>query len=113
MNNTTDPQSLLKQIAQIQRMERGKLSIMRQGPKGPYFKLQTWQKGKNISRYIPSSQAPALQEAIRGYQKYRQLTERYARQMIDRTRADMAAGLKKEPNSPRRAPRLKTPDDNT
>jgi hypothetical protein len=101
MKNTIRPQSFLAQAAQIQRMERGKLSVMRQGPKGPYFKLQSWEKGKNISRYIPASQAPAYQEALRGYQEYQQLIEQHAQQMIDRTRADIAAGLKKKASLPR------------
>jgi hypothetical protein len=96
MKNTIRPQSLLEQAAQIQRMERGKFSVMRQGPKGSYFKLQTWEKGKNVSRYIPTSQAPAYQEAVQGYQEYQQLIEQHAQHIIDRTRADIAAGRKKK-----------------
>jgi hypothetical protein len=110
MKNTIPPQSFLVQAAQIQRMERGKLSVMRQGPNGPYFKLQTWEKGKNVSRYIPPSQAPACREALHGFQEYQQLVEQHARQVIDRTRAEIAAGLKKKANSPRRLPRPKTPN---
>jgi hypothetical protein len=100
--NTIRPQSFLEQAALIQRMARGKLSVMRQGPNGPYFKLQSWEKGKNISRYIPASQAPDYQEALRCYQEYQQLIEQYAQQIIDRTRAEIAAGLKKKANFRRR-----------
>jgi hypothetical protein len=113
MKNTIRPQSFLEQAAQIERMERGKLSVMRQGPNGPYFKLQSWEKGKNMSRYIPASQAPAFQEALRGYQEYQQLIQQHAQQMMERTRADIAAGLKKKANPPRRLPRPKTPNSNS
>jgi hypothetical protein len=113
MKNTIRPASFLEQAAQIQRMARGKLSVMRPGPKGPYFKLQSWEKGKNRSRYIPASQAPAYQEALRGHQEYQQLIEQHAQQMIDQTRADIAAGLKKKANPPRRWLRPKTPNSNS
>jgi hypothetical protein len=113
MKNTVPPQSFLEQAAQIQRMEQGKLSVMRQGPKGPYFKLQSWEKGKNVSRYIPPGQASAYQEAVQGYQEYQQLMEQHAQQVINQTRADMAAGFKKKANPSWPLPRLKTPNSNS
>jgi len=112
MKNTIRPQSFLEQAAQIQRMARGKLSVMRQGPHSTYFKLQSWERGKNVSRYISASQAPAYQEALQGYQEYQQLIEQHAQQMIDRTRADIAAGLKKKANPRRRLSQPKTPNSN-
>ena len=113
MKNIIRPQSFLQQAAQIQRMERGKLSVMRQGPKGPYFKLQSWEKGKNVSRYVPPSQAPAYQEALQGYQEYQQLMEQHAQHVIDQTRADIAAGSKKKARPPRRSPQAKRPNSNS
>lgn len=113
MKNTIRPQSFLEQAAQIQRMERGKLSVIRQGPNGPYFKLQAWEKGKNRSRYIPAGQAPAYHEALRGYQEYQQLIEQHAQQIMERTRAEIAAGLKKKANLRRRWPQPKTPNSNS
>jgi hypothetical protein len=110
MKHTILPLSFLEQAAQIQRMARGKLSLMRQGPHGPYFKLQSWEKGKNRSRYIPASQAAAYQEALRGYEEYQQLIEQHAQQIMHRTRAEIAAGLKKKANLPRRWPQPKTPN---
>jgi hypothetical protein len=61
------PNQLLQQIVQIQRMERGKLSVMRQGPEGTHFKLQAWENGKNVSSLGSIDQfGPWLrQEAIR------------------------------------------------
>lgn len=77
-------------------MERGTISVMRQGPAGIHFKHQVWENGKNVSRHVSSDQAPAFQEAIDGYQKFQQLTEQYAQQVIDKTRAELAAHSKKK-----------------
>ena len=98
--NNPDPAHFLGQIAQIKHMERGKLSIIREGPDGAYFKLQAWEKGKNNSRYVAREQAEAVQKAIDGYQQYKELTEQYAQQIIERTRAELAAGAKKTAGNP-------------
>lgn len=94
-------QELLNQIAQIQRMERGKLCVLRQGPNGPYYNCQSHENGKNFSRYVPHDQLPAYEEAIAGYQEFQELTEQYARQVIQKTRSELAASKKK--NRSRRA----------
>jgi len=72
MNTPITPDLLLQHLAQIQHMERGKLCVIRQGPGGPYYRHQTWEQGKNLSRYIPRDQVPALQEAIAGYEPFHQ-----------------------------------------
>ena len=94
--NTAKPAPLFEQIAQIQRMERGKLSVMREGPEGTYYKHQAWENGKNLSRYVSSDQAPAVQQAIDGYHKFQELTGQYAQQVIAKTRAELAANSKKK-----------------
>jgi hypothetical protein len=108
MNAQKNPQSLLQQIAQIQRMERGKLSVIREGPSGPYYKLQAWEKDKNVSRYIPRELAPAVEEAIAGYKQFQELTGQYAQDIIERTRAAIAADSKKKKAHPSSSSR-KTP----
>ncbi len=94
--NTPELAQLLHQIVQIQRMERGKLTVMRQGPQGPYYKLQSWEKGGNFSRYVSRDQAAAVEQALDGYHHFRQLTEQYAQAIIDQTRAELAAQSKKK-----------------
>ncbi len=84
-------------MAQIQTMERGKLSVLRESSAGPFYKLQAWENGKNVTRYIPREQAAAVQEALQGYAQFQELTAEYARQMIAKTRAEIAAGSKKKP----------------
>lgn len=100
MNPSDTPEALLQQIAQIPHMERGKLCVLRQGPEGPYYNHQTWENGKNVSRYVPQDQVPALQQAIAGFQQFENLTDQYAQIVIQRTRAELAAGLNKSPPRP-------------
>lgn len=80
------PEVLLKEIANLQQMERGKLCRMRRGPKGDYYNHQTWEKGKNVVRYVPQDQVVSLKHAIAGYQKFLRLTQIYADEIIRRTR---------------------------
>ena len=93
---TPKPAQLFEKIAQIQSMERGKLTIMREGPEGPYYKHQAWENGKNLSRYVSRDQAAAVQEAIHGYEQFQELTEQYAQAVINKTRAELAANSKKK-----------------
>ena len=100
--NTQTQTDLLSLIAQIQLMERGKLSAYtfqdRSAPSGPYFKLQCWEKGKNLTRHVRAEQIPLLEEALAGYAKFQQLVEQYAQIVIDRTRQQLATvGVKKKP----------------
>jgi hypothetical protein len=100
MNASPPLTNLLQQIADIQAMERGKLSIIKESSAGPFYKLQARENGRNVTRYIPREQAPAVQEAIAGYQRFEALTEEYARQVISHTRATIAAGAKKKTRRP-------------
>lgn len=100
MNAPLTPEQLLNQITQIQRMERGKLRVMRQGPGGPYYHLQSWENGGNFNRYVPREQLAAYEEALAGYQKFQHLIEQYAQGMIEKTRAELAASKKKTRSGP-------------
>jgi hypothetical protein len=81
------PEQLLKEIAGIQRMERGTLCRMREGPSGPYYNHQTWEKGRNVVRYVPRDRVPDLQTAIVGYRRFLRLVDAYADRIIQQTRA--------------------------
>jgi len=59
MDSKPTPQSLLQDIAQIQSLDRGTVSVLRQGPQGPYYNHQCYEKGRNVSRYVPRSRWPA------------------------------------------------------
>jgi hypothetical protein len=108
MISSATPQKLLKQIAQIQHMERGKLCLLREGPNGPYYNHQTWQDGKNVCRYVPQDQLAPLQEAFAGYEKFQQLIQQYAELVIQKTRSELASGVKKKtPRPTSSSPRTK------
>lgn len=96
MTSISTRQSLLKQITSIQHMERGKLCVIRPGPKGPYYNLQSWENGHNITRYVPPDQVPALQADLAAYEQFQTLVEQYAQEIIQQTRAERTAGVKKK-----------------
>jgi hypothetical protein len=104
--------SILHQISSIQTMERGKLSVIKESSSGPFYKLQARENGKNLTRYIPRDEAPAVQEAINGYRQFQALTEQYAQLKIEETRAVMAAGSKKK-NRVRRSSSPKSKKSNS
>jgi hypothetical protein len=100
MNAQNSLPSILQQIASIPTMERGKLSVIKESSTGPFYKIQAREQGKNVTRYVPRDQVAAVQEAIKGYQRFESLTEQYAQQVINRTRQAIAAGSKKKPQLP-------------
>ncbi len=109
-NSPLTPQALLEQILQIEQMEHGSVCVSGQGPNGPYYNLNSWEDGHNQCRYVSQEKVPAVQQAIDGYQKYRQLTERYAQQVIQKTRAELQIGVKKKPRpQPKSRPKSSSP----
>ena len=110
MTTPITPQSLIEQILQIQHMEHGCLSAIGQGPNGPYFNLNSWENDKNCCRYVPKDKVPAVQQAIAAYHQYQQLTREYARQIVDKTRAELVIGIKKKPGlKPKPSPKSSWP----
>ena len=91
-----NPQSLLQQIAQINRMEPGKLCVIRQGPGGPYYNLQCRQNGKTVTRYVPRDQAEMVATHTANYERFQALVAEYRALVADRTRAEREAGSKKK-----------------
>ena len=61
MKPTKKMQTLLEQMAQIERMERGKLCAMGERP---HYNHQTWQDGRNVVRYVPAREAKFVTDAI-------------------------------------------------
>lgn len=67
-------------------MERGKLCAMRTGPSGTYYNHQTWDKGRNVVRYVPPDQVERVRNAIKGYKRFMELTQAYADIIIRQSR---------------------------
>lgn len=96
MKQSSKMKRLLERMAQIERMERGKLCRM---AGRPHYNHQTWRGGRNEVRYVPADEAAALQEAIDGYQLFIELAEQYADEVIRLTRREREnakAGLAKK-----------------
>jgi len=54
-----------------------------------YYNHQTWQDGRNIVKYVSADNVKELQEAIKGYELFKQLIEQYADEIIRLTRAQI------------------------
>lgn len=100
MKTNPSPTDLLAQMAQIQTMERGKLSSYRRAGRSKdadtYHRLQTWREGKNHTRHVRPEELPALQAALAGYARFCELSDQYVELIVARTRAQLTEGIKKK-----------------
>ena len=87
---------LSERMAAIDRMERGKVCQM---TGRTHYNHQTWRNGRNEVRYVPASEAAALQKAIEGYQLFIKLAEQYADEVIRLTRRER--NKRKRPGKPK------------
>lgn len=96
---------ILKRMARINCMEKGRLSEeyrerTRDGETvrlGPYYKYQRWEKGRNVSRRVPATEVEHLREAVEGYHEFDELAKEYAQVTIAMTRQSASEGRKKKP----------------
>ena len=92
MNTSQKLHRLLAQMARITDMERGKVCRM----KGrDHYNHQTWEGGRNVVRYVHRDDVPTLQRAIDGYNRFMILVEKYADEIIRRSRRDRKRNSKK------------------
>lgn len=112
MNQKTNPRGILEQISTIQRMERGKLSVIRQGPSGPYFNLQHRESGRNVTEYVPAEQVAQVQENIESYNRFETLVNEYGDILTEQSRQERKSGVKKK-RSPQTSASPKTPKSKT
>ncbi len=85
MKHTKKMKRLLERMADIERMERGKLCQM--GGR-PHFNHQTWRDGRNEVRYVPKGEVAELKKDIAGYQLFTKLAEQYADEVIRQSRRE-------------------------
>ena len=95
MSTPSTPEDILKQMAHIQHLEKGKLCVLRQGPNGPYYNLQRWENGRNVSQYVPADQVAAVRENLEAHAQFEALSEQYVQMLSEHTRAERLAGVKK------------------
>jgi hypothetical protein len=94
------PELLLQQIAAIQRMEKGTLSVVRESARGPVGNFQRWENGRNVSQYVPADQVPLVREHLAAYERCTALFEQYLQLVSERSRAERLSGVKKTLHRP-------------
>jgi len=95
-------QQILQQMELIQRMAYGSLQSETRPSKrepgqnrGPYFKLQLWENGKNVTQRISSEDAEALAQAIDGRKRFEQLAGEFIETTVAMTQSESSPGSKK------------------
>jgi ABC-type Zn uptake system ZnuABC Zn-binding protein ZnuA len=101
MKTTKKMHRLLERMAQIGRMERGKLCRMGERP---HYNHQSWQDGRNIVRYVAADETDFVQEAIDGYRQFAKLAEQYADEVITQTRREREKLFPKPETAKKREP---------
>lgn len=108
MHNTFDAHrsTILEQMARLQSMEFGSLkeefrTNASGGKVGPYYQLQAWHEGANLSRRVPAEEASALQEAVANRQKFEALAEEFIELTVARTRKQASAEAQKKTSAMR------------
>ncbi len=94
---------ILDQMAQIECMEKGRLSEEyrekhKDGERvrlGPYYKHQCWENGRNASRRVPAAEVEELRDAVDGYHRFRELADEYVEVTVEMTRESGDEGKKK------------------
>lgn len=99
--NNTPRHTILAQLTQCDSIERGTLvAEYREVPspdgsgtvrRGPYFKHQCWEHGKNRSVRVPAEQVARLREDIENAGRFDQLTAKLAQLAVEKSRTERAA----------------------
>jgi len=86
MGTEREPDTILRDIAAIEGMERGKISEIRAGNGRVYHSLQFWSDGRNRCEYVPAGQLDAVVDAVGNYARFKSLVDEYAGAVEGRTR---------------------------
>ena len=110
-------QQILQQMELIRCMEHGSLQAEKrpsvrhpdQG-RGPYYKHQVWEKGRNLTRRVPAEEVDALAQAIEGRKEFEHLAEAFIDATVLLTRAESSPDAKKNATSSKARSRTKPPN---
>ena len=94
-------QSALAELAELTSIEFGTISEFHRVKsasdgnsvvrRGPYFKHQCWENGRNRSTYIPADQVESLRQDLENGKRFEQITSELAAAAIQQSRASRAA----------------------
>lgn len=77
-------EAILLMISELRHMRRGKITITRPlrkrkdgsvHPAGPYYKLQSWDKGRNHTDYLSPEEFERIAPEVENYQSLLKLTD--------------------------------------
>jgi len=55
---------------------------------GRFFNHQSWEKGRNVVRYVPVADVPCLRKSIAGYKQFMGLAQNYVDLIVQQTRKE-------------------------
>ena len=108
MNNPKSKrETLLKQMGEIETMSRGKLTEEYRErnvdgktiKRGPYYKYQVWEDGRNKSRRVKADEAQQLRQGIEGLDKFKKLSSEYIDATIELTEQERGDEADSKKNS--------------
>ena len=84
-------EQILRRMAEIPRLTRGKLCLLRTSKSGRgFYNLQYWHRGRNNVKYVSDEQYDIYAEAIDGYARFMRLDEEYVDLMTGITEEEAA-----------------------
>lgn len=84
-------EQILRRMAEIPRLTRGKLRLLRTSKSGRgFYNLQYWHGGRNNVKYVSDEQYDIYAEAIDGYARFMRLVEEYVDLMTGITEEEAA-----------------------
>ena len=84
-------EQILRRMAEIPRLTRGKLRLLRTSKSGRgFYNLQYWHGGRNNVKYVSDEQCDIYAEAIDGYARFMRLVEEYVDLMTGITEEEAA-----------------------
>lgn len=86
MDNPRAPEEILREIARIETIERGKLCEIRRPSGKIYHNLQFWSEGKNRCEYIRARDLDAVRDAVEGHERFQALVDEYVSAVESLTR---------------------------
>lgn len=97
MNTLTTPESILNELGNISRIERGTLSIIREGSTGLFYNMQYRENGKNKTVYVPRDQVDLVTQNTEAYKAACQLFEQFVDLKSAQAREERLHDKKKRP----------------
>ena len=71
-------EEILREMASIQLMARGKLCAMGASKAGKtFYSHQSWRNGRNVTTYLPADKVERVRAATAGYRRFMELVEEY------------------------------------